>query len=343
MLKIYFATRVRGFFRQLFNAESISAKFEYDNSKVYETNSLVAKLKNKFGRSKIFDLLGIIQVIKCRQSADVYGSFNRFLDSDKPYFIYVENPTALFHYRLGRNKSTLGKKKITKAINSPNLRALIFMSKACYNTFESVCTTIPQSVIRKTIYPYIPINPLVNRNIIVEKSHKPELRLLYVAQGIRFISKGGLEIIDAFRKVRDLYDNISLIIITSIKDVENKIIDEIKLIPGLELHDFKFSFKEMQQIYADSNLMLQPTSDDSFGLTILEGIKSGLPIIGSRLYAIPEIVEDGINGYLCDPHYWFFDENNIPNPKIWNNRRNTIYSGNKSDKIINFLVNAFSR
>lgn len=62
MLKIYFATRVRGFFRQLFNAESISAKFEYDNSKVYETNSLVAKLKNKFGRSKIFDLLGIIQV-----------------------------------------------------------------------------------------------------------------------------------------------------------------------------------------------------------------------------------------------------------------------------------------
>lgn len=89
--------------------------------------------------------------------------------------------------------------------------------------------------------------------------------------------------------------------------------------------------------------MLQPTSDDSFGLTILEGIKSGLPIIGSRLYAIPEIVEDGINGYLCDPHYWFFDENNIPNPKIWNNRRNTIYSGNKSDKIINFLVNAISK
>ena len=58
---------------------------------------------------------------------------------------------------------------------------------------------------------------------------------------------------------------------------------------------------------------------------------------------IPEIVEDGINGYLCDPHYWFFDENNIPNPKIWNNRRNTIYSGNKSDKIINFLVNAISK
>lgn len=32
----------------------------------------------------------------------MYGSFNRFLKTDKPYFIYLENPLALYHYSIKR-------------------------------------------------------------------------------------------------------------------------------------------------------------------------------------------------------------------------------------------------
>ena len=36
-------------------------------------------------------------------------------------------------------------------------------------------------------------------------------------------------------------------------------------------------------------------------ITTLEATASGLPIIAARAGALPELVEDGINGYLVDP------------------------------------------
>lgn len=61
----------------------------------------------------------------------------------------------------------------------------------------------------------------------------------------------------------------------------------------------------------NSTLLLHPTSDDSNSLTVLEAMKAGLPIISTKLYAIPEMVKDGVNGFLTEPKYAFFDNNNL--------------------------------
>lgn len=62
-----------------------------------------------------------------------------------------------------------------------------------------------------------------------------------------------------------------------------------------------------------------------------------MPIISTKLYSIPEVVQDDINGFLTEPHYWYFDIKNIPNPAIWNNMKETIYSGKICDRIVSFL------
>jgi glycosyltransferase involved in cell wall biosynthesis len=36
-------------------------------------------------------------------------------------------------------------------------------------------------------------------------------------------------------------------------------------------------------------------------LSVTEGISAGLPIIASRIGGLPELVEDGVNGFLFDP------------------------------------------
>jgi hypothetical protein len=38
----------------------------------------------------------------------------------------------------------------------------------------------------------------------------------------------------------------------------------------------------------------------------LEGIKAALHIVTTSLYAIPEMVEDSINGYITELKYYFF-------------------------------------
>jgi glycosyltransferase involved in cell wall biosynthesis len=164
------------------------------------------------------------------------------------------------------------------------------------------------------------------------------VRLLYISQGLRFLSKGALEIVDAFKKLRSSgCTNVTLTMVTSLSEVDLSILNEIKQIKGISLCDFTFTGNDILKLYATHNIYLMPTSDDSFNITVLEAIKAGLPIVGTSLYAIPEMVQDNYNGYLTEPAYYFFDKNNVPNPEVWNHRDSTIYSGTRCGRITNFL------
>jgi N-acetyl-alpha-D-glucosaminyl L-malate synthase BshA len=45
-------------------------------------------------------------------------------------------------------------------------------------------------------------------------------------------------------------------------------------------------------------LLLLPSDAESFGLAALEAMACGVPVIGTRAGGLPEVVEDGISGYL---------------------------------------------
>ncbi|MBC5824491.1 MAG: glycosyltransferase family 4 protein [Candidatus Eremiobacteraeota bacterium] len=47
-------------------------------------------------------------------------------------------------------------------------------------------------------------------------------------------------------------------------------------------------------------LVHMTTRPERFGLTLVEAMACGTPILGARMGSIPEIVVDGITGYLCD-------------------------------------------
>ncbi len=83
---------------------------------------------------------------------------------------------------------------------------------------------------------------------------------------------------------------------------------------------------------------MNPTRQDSFPLVVLEAMKAGNVVLATDLYAIPEMVVDGYNGYLTSPRYRFYNYDNLPNKLVWNNRKNTIYSDYVDGKIVEFLI-----
>jgi glycogen(starch) synthase len=53
--------------------------------------------------------------------------------------------------------------------------------------------------------------------------------------------------------------------------------------------------------YRAADLFTLPSSAEAFGNVFAEALASGLPIVGSTVGGIPELVEHGVNGLLIDP------------------------------------------
>jgi N-acetyl-alpha-D-glucosaminyl L-malate synthase BshA len=52
-------------------------------------------------------------------------------------------------------------------------------------------------------------------------------------------------------------------------------------------------------LLAGADLFLLPSSNESFGLSALEALACGVPVIGAKAGGIPEVVRDGETGVLC--------------------------------------------
>lgn len=81
-------------------------------------------------------------------------------------------------------------------------------------------------------------------------------------------------------------------------------------VAGLDLSDnvdFMGHSTEVCSVMAGFDLLLIPSRNEGFGVVVLESIAAGVPMLGSRAGAFPELLEDGKYGALVapfDPAAW---------------------------------------
>jgi glycosyltransferase involved in cell wall biosynthesis len=64
----------------------------------------------------------------------------------------------------------------------------------------------------------------------------------------------------------------------------------------------KMSEAEMAQLLQAADVYVCPSLEDNLPNTVMEAMACGLPVIATNVGGIPDMVEDGVNGYLVEPN-----------------------------------------
>lgn len=57
--------------------------------------------------------------------------------------------------------------------------------------------------------------------------------------------------------------------------------------------------ERMPSVYRDADILLMPTAREGFGLAVAEAMATGLPVVSSDRSTMPELVRDGMGGFVC--------------------------------------------
>lgn len=115
------------------------------------------------------------------------------------------------------------------------------------------------------------------------------MRILFV--GGDFERKGGDLLLDVFR--RHLRSSCELHLVTE-ADAANG--EGVWVYRGLKPHSPK-----LLSLYADADVFALPTRADCFGVVLAEAMASSLPIVATRIGAIPEAIKEGESGFVIEP------------------------------------------
>jgi glycosyltransferase involved in cell wall biosynthesis len=223
-----------------------------------------------------------------------------------PFIVDLDNPYALTGYNL--RAMTLYRPLLRAFLGSPRCLAIRCMSAACR---ESIRILFGDAVAAKAQVRY----PSSGLRVAAEvpRRNDDECRFLFVST--QFEIKGGVALLRAFRRVLEVAPNARLDLITHLPPEHQPLLAACG--NSARIHEARLSRNQVfEQFITTADVLIHPTYLDSFGMIALEGLAGGLGLIVTDVYALRELVEEGVNGmvlpapisvwdgYLPSRHYY---------------------------------------
>lgn len=114
-------------------------------------------------------------------------------------------------------------------------------------------------------------------------------RILFV--GVDWERKGGPELVRAFERVSAEVPGLELVIVGCEPELD---------VPGVQVVG-RVAREALHAHYERASIFCLPTRREPYGVALVEAMHFGLPIVATRVGAVPEIVAEGETGLLVEP------------------------------------------
>ncbi len=139
-------------------------------------------------------------------------------------------------------------------------------------------------------------------NILSSSCRSDSKKILCVGNYVS--RKGIIYLIEAFSQIER--QNFTLHLVGNRKNNSsyynklNNAVEKLKLTECVVFHDGSDQ-ENIKQLYASADIFVLPSFKETFGIVFLEAMHYGLPIITTNVSAMPELIEEGKNGFLVPP------------------------------------------
>ncbi len=144
-------------------------------------------------------------------------------------------------------------------------------------------------------------NGIADPGPVIQKPSAQTMNCLMLATYHEYKGHGFL--LEAFSQIKDEHPSAQLLIYGDGAEKDRIRIEGLIDHFGLRGRAFLRGFvADPDSLIRSADVLVLPSqAHESFGLTIVEAMARGVPVVATTVGGIPEVLEDGVQGFLCSP------------------------------------------
>ncbi|OGS55376.1 MAG: hypothetical protein A3K60_07350 [Euryarchaeota archaeon RBG_19FT_COMBO_56_21] len=233
--------------------------------------------------------------------------------------IDIEHVSSFVGMRHERMTVPRTKRLIAKALGSSRCVGILPHCEAARKTMSVLGNDARMLDKCKVVY------PAVDASLFEQKrTGSTPTRILFMGE---YLWKGGRELLQACSELSGRLD-FSLQYISLRVHPPEEVVEKARRSMKIDFVKGPIQRRELlERVYPSTDVFVMPTYIDTFGYAFLEAMAFGIPCIGTRHFAVPEIIEHEVSGLLVEPPLSFFDRNGMGQSDLdpgWADNRITV-------------------
>jgi glycosyltransferase involved in cell wall biosynthesis len=214
-------------------------------------------------------------------------------DPSIPYVLDFECVEAFCLYQRVALRRGWARRHLLAALTDERCRFVAPWSQAARRSLESALGPEAAELLRAKTGTVLPaIRPRSDRPAARQPG---PLRVLFV--GTAFEAKGGVEALRALQSARAGGHELTLDVVSN---VPARWHTDASRTPGVTIHPWPTPGSRLRELFEGAEVLLFPSHMDTLGFVILEAMAHGMPVLATRHFAVPELVEDGVSGIVVE-------------------------------------------